>query len=92
MANDDALTCQEVVELVTEYLEDALLPEMRRQLEEHIVDCPGCATSLEQVRQTVGLLRRFAREPAFPATRQELLQLFRNWKQGPSSWEGNIPS
>ena len=76
--NDDALTYQEGVELVTEDLEDALLPEMRRQPEAHIAAYPGCATYLEQVRQTIGLLHRFAQEPTFPATKQFLLQLFRN--------------
>ena len=84
MTIDDMLTCQEVVELVTEYLENALLPEMRKQLEEHIADCPGCATYLEQVRQTIGMLHLLAQEPAFPATKQELLQHFRNWKQDSS--------
>jgi predicted anti-sigma-YlaC factor YlaD len=53
MTIDDALTCQEVVELVTEYLENALLPEMRKRLEEHVAECPGCAAYIEQVRLTV---------------------------------------
>jgi len=81
MSINDALTCQEVVELVTEYLENALLPEMRKQLEEHVADCPGCTNYIEQVRLTVGMLHQLAQEPAFPATKQELLEVFRNWKQ-----------
>lgn len=36
MRIDDALTCQQVVELVTAYLEEALLPDTRKQLEEHV--------------------------------------------------------
>jgi anti-sigma factor RsiW len=89
MTINDALTCQQVVELVTEYLENALLPEMRKQVEEHIADCPGCATYLEQVRQTIGMLHLLAQEPAFPKSKQELLQLFQNWKQGASTQEGD---
>jgi len=85
MTNNDALTCQEVVELVTEYLENALLPEMRKQLEEHVAGCPGCRTYLEQVRQTIGMLHRLAQEPVFSASKQELLEIFRTWKQDPSS-------
>ena len=85
MTNNDALTCQEVVELVTEYLENALLSEMRKQLEEHVADCPGCGTYLEQVRQTIGMLHRLAQEPVFSASKQELIEIFRTWKQGPSS-------
>ena len=82
MPMNDVLTCQEVVELVTRYLENALLPEMRKRLEEHVDNCPGCATYLEQIRQTISMLHQLAQEPAFPASTQELLQVFRNWKRG----------
>jgi hypothetical protein len=82
MTINDALTCQEVVELVTDYLENALLPEMRKHLEGHIADCPGCTTYIEQVLLTIDMLHRLAEESAFPATKQELLQHFRNWKPG----------
>ena len=84
MTIDDMLTCQEVVELVTEYLENALLPEKRKRLEEHVDNCPGCTTYIEQVQLTIGMLHRLVEEPAFPATKQELLQHFRNWKQDSS--------
>ena len=50
------LACKEVVELVTEYLEGALLPEQRAQLEEHLADCPGCRNYMEQVRLTISML------------------------------------
>ncbi len=62
MTNNDVLSCQEVVELVTEYLENTLLPEMRKQLEEHVAGCPGCVTYLEQVRQTIDMLHQLAQE------------------------------
>ncbi len=84
MTINDALSCQEVVELVTEYLENALLPEKRKRLEEHVDNCPGCTTYIEQVQLTIGMLHRLVEEPAFPATKQELLQHFRNWKQDSS--------
>ena len=85
MTIDDALTCQEVVELVTEYLENALFPETRKRLEQHIAECPGCTTYIEQVRLTIGMLRQLAEEPVFPATKQELLQHFRDRKKDVSS-------
>ncbi len=81
MTNEDALTCQQVMELVTDYLENVLLPEMREQLEEHTAACLSCTNYIEQVRLTIGMLQRLAQEPVFPATRQELLQVFRNWKE-----------
>ena len=81
-ANQNQLNCQEVVELVTDYLEQALLPEMQAQFEEHIAECPGCDTYLEQVQQTIMLLRKLTEQQMFPNTKQELVEIFRNWKQG----------
>jgi predicted anti-sigma-YlaC factor YlaD len=86
---DDALTCKEVVELVTEYLENVLLPGLHKQLEEHVADCPGCTNYIEQVQLTVGMLQQLAQEPVFPETKQKLLEVFRYWKQSSSPQEGN---
>ena len=80
-ANQNELNCQEVVELVTDYLEQALLPEKRAQFEKHIESCPGCDTYLEQVQQTIMMLRKLSEQQSFPETKQDLLELFRNWKQ-----------
>jgi predicted anti-sigma-YlaC factor YlaD len=79
--NQNQLNCQEVVELVTDYLEQALLPEMQAQFEEHIAECPGCDTYLEQVQQTIMLLRKLTEQQMFPKTKQELVEIFRNWKR-----------
>jgi len=81
MTSNDELTCKEVVELVTGYLEHALLSGMRKRFEEHLAECPGCETYLEQVQLTISMLHQLAAEPVFPATKQELLQTFRNWKR-----------
>ena len=78
--NSAELACKEVVELVTDYLEGALLPEKRTQLEAHIADCDGCTNYIEQVRLTIGMLRDLAREPAFPETKEDLKQVFRQWR------------
>jgi predicted anti-sigma-YlaC factor YlaD len=80
--NQNQLNCQEVVELVTDYLEQALLPEMQAKFEEHIAECPGCDTYLEQVQQTIMMLRKLSEQQMFPKTKQELVEIFRNWKQG----------
>jgi predicted anti-sigma-YlaC factor YlaD len=74
------LVCKEVVELVSDYLEGVLLPEKRAALAEHLAGCPGCTNYLEQVRLTIGMLRALAQEPVFPATKEELLQVFQQWK------------
>jgi len=82
-ANPNELNCQEVVELVTDYLEQALLPEKQAQFEEHIEECPGCDTFLEQVQQTIMMLRKLSDLQTFPETKQDLLELFRNWNLRP---------
>jgi predicted anti-sigma-YlaC factor YlaD len=83
-ANQKELNCQEVVELVTDYLEHALLPETRAQFEDHIEKCPGCEIYLEQVQQTITMLRKLSEQQTFPETKQDLLEIFRNWKQDES--------
>jgi len=87
MMTSDELSCQEVVGLVTEYLEAALLPSTQALFEEHVADCPGCQTYLEQIQQTINLLRKLADEPMFPETRQQLLHIFQTWKTTPHSGE-----
>jgi anti-sigma factor RsiW len=47
------LNCNELVELVTDYLEDALPPADRARFEEHLADCPGCEAYLGQMRVTL---------------------------------------
>ena len=75
------LTCKEVVELVTEYLEQALLPETQAAFEEHVEGCPGCTIYIEQVRQSIDMLHQLTEESMFPETKEELLQVFRGWKK-----------
>ncbi len=82
--DDDLLTCQEVVELITDYLENKLLPEIRQQFEQHVADCPGCERYLEQMQHTIRSLHQLVEAPTSAVTKEELLLLFRNWKQDPS--------
>jgi anti-sigma factor RsiW len=75
-----ALTCQELVELVTEYLENSLEANERARFEAHIAGCRGCANYLEQMRQTIRLMGRLTEESIAPPARDELLMVFRQWK------------
>ena len=75
------ITCKEVVELVTDYLEQTLLPEVQARFEAHVADCPGCETYIAQVQKTIAMLRKLTEEQMFPGTRDELLEMFREWKQ-----------
>lgn len=51
------LSCRQVVELITDYLEDALEPAARADCDAHIAGCDGCPIYLEQMRATIALLR-----------------------------------
>ena len=81
MAEEIQITCQEFVEMVTDYLERSLLPEVRKQFEKHAEDCPGCDTYLDQVRRTISMLHHIADEPVSADTKQKLLQAFGQWQQ-----------
>jgi anti-sigma factor RsiW len=75
-----ALACQEVVELVTDYLEGALPAADRRRLEAHLADCPHCTEYLAQIRETIRLTGRVAPEDLSPAMRTDLTELYRRWR------------
>jgi len=77
----EKLTCQELVELVTAYIEGALPPQERARFEAHLAGCRGCTAYLEQMRQTIRLLGTLAETAISPQARDELLHAFRRWKQ-----------
>jgi anti-sigma factor RsiW len=80
MTHSNDLSCKELAELVTEYLENSLPLREKAQFEAHLALCPGCRTYLEQMRQTVHAVGHLAEESLDPTTRDKLLTLFRNWK------------
>jgi anti-sigma factor RsiW len=75
------LTCRELVELVTDYLDGALPPSEREAFEAHILSCPGCEEYLAQIRQTIALTGRLTEDTLLPTVRDRLLASFRTWKQ-----------
>lgn len=75
------MTCQELVELVTDYLEDVLPQHERARFEAHLAECEGCTNYLEQMRQTIQLAGRITEESVPAGARDELLAIFRTWKQ-----------
>ncbi len=75
----EQLSCQELVELVTDYLENALPAEERARFEAHVEPCDGCSTYLEQMRTTIQLTGRITPEDVEPEAEAALLAAFRNW-------------
>jgi anti-sigma factor RsiW len=76
------LGCQELVELVTDYLEDRLPRGQRRRFERHLLECEGCVTYVEQMRETIRLVgRSAAADPERVPGLELLLDAFRDWKR-----------
>jgi anti-sigma factor RsiW len=74
------LSCQEMIEVVTDYLDDALAPGERERFERHLSYCRGCVTYTEQMRETIRQTGRVPHdEPLSPALRERILGEFRSW-------------
>ncbi len=76
------LTCKEVVEIVSDYLEGVLSPEDRERFDAHLGVCDGCNTYVEQMRETIRLTGMLTEEQVPVEQRERLRQAFRDWKAG----------
>jgi anti-sigma factor RsiW len=74
------MSCRELVELVTAYLENALSRSDRMRFEAHISGCDACTTYLEQMRTTIRLTGSLRVEDVSRDVEAALLQAFRDWK------------
>jgi len=75
------MTCKELVELVTDYLEGKLPDDVRMHFEDHLSGCKGCTNYLEQMRETIRLTGHLREENLSGQQKDELLSMFRNWKK-----------
>lgn len=75
------LSCQQVVELVTDYLEGRLSRRERRRFERHLKACDGCSNYLEQMRETLRVLGRLDEQHISKRAQQDLLEAFRDFKR-----------
>ena len=77
----DHITCREVVELVTDYLEGALPSEEVELFERHLDLCDGCDAYVDQMRKTVAAVGQIREEDLPRDTRDRLLAAFRDWQR-----------
>lgn len=79
------MVCQEVVELVTEYLGGALPERDRERFDRHLESCPPCTSYLAQVRTTLELAAELGstRAPGDEDVAAQLGDIFRRWHRGP---------
>ena len=75
----DELTCQELVELVTDYLEGTLPPVELARFEAHLLECDDCPMYVDQLRTTISLVGHLNEADVSPNARATLLGKFRAW-------------
>lgn len=75
------LTCQELVELVTDYLEGALDADATARFEQHLAACPGCETYLNQMKETASRLGEIPVETLSEDMQTTLLSAFRDLRR-----------
>ena len=80
MTGPEQLTCRELVERVTEYLDGMLAPAEHAQLEQHLVLCLGCRHHLSQIRGTLRVLHALPVEDLRPQALGALVATFRTWQ------------
>ena len=73
------MTCAELVELVTAFLEGALDPDTERRFIEHLAVCDGCERYVDQMRRTVAEVGQVEPESLSDETRDHLLEAFRTF-------------
>lgn len=75
------MPCRELVELVTDYLEDRLSPVDRARFDAHLDACDACRRYVEQFRDTIRRLGSLPEESLSPEMRNTLLDAFRDWSR-----------
>ena len=77
----DHVSCSEVVELVTDYLDRALPADDAALVEQHLNFCEGCIWYVDQIRTTIETVGRIEPEEVPPEIERKLLTAFRDWKR-----------
>ena len=80
--NPNDMSCKELVELVTDYLEGALSAADRQRFDLHIGKCDWCKLYIDQIRLTIKAVGKLTEDSIEPRAKEELLAVFRAWKNG----------
>jgi len=76
------LTCREVVELVSDYLDGVLSDDERAAVDAHLAGCDGCSIVLAEARETIRLTGMLSEDQLTDQQRGTLLEAFRGWRAG----------
>ena len=74
------MSCKELVELATEYLEGTMPAAERARLQRHLENCPGCVNYLEQMESTLAILGHIPEQGVSAEAQAKLVGVFRKWK------------
>lgn len=85
MSPERALTCRQLVMLISDYLESALPDADRTRFDAHIAGCAACAAYLQQLRLTIRTVGRLREDDLPDAVRKPLLTAFRDWHKRTAS-------
>ena len=77
MIDPHDMVCQELVEVLTEYLDGALSAHDRARLEAHLAVCDDCQAYLDQFKATIALADKAKDEKLPPELRNILKNAFR---------------
>lgn len=80
MTNHEEMSCRELVDVITDYLEGELAETDRVRFEAHLLECPYCQSYLDQMRETIRALGALTEDSLSPQTRKRLLESFHDWR------------
>jgi len=76
------LTCKELTEVLTDYLEGVMSAEDRARFDAHLARCEGCVTYVEHMRQAIATVHALHPDDVEATAPDDLLEAFRAWKRG----------
>ena len=82
MSSTRTLTCNELTEVLTDYLEGTMPLEDRARFDAHLAICDGCVTYVDQMRQVIKTVRELRADDVEATAPDNLLEAFRAWKRG----------
>jgi anti-sigma factor RsiW len=80
MTTEPDVTCREVVEMLSDYLDDAIPAPDRARLDEHLAGCDGCTAALEQLRETIRVTGALTEDQVAEPQLHAIRGVFRAWR------------
>jgi len=75
------ISCKELVDLVADYMDEAISDDARAKFEQHLSECGYCSAYVQQMHLTVKLTSKLTEPEANQPAPDELMNIFRKWKQ-----------